>query len=268
MKKAPKIILIAVGVLVVLLVVAVGIALASLDAIVKAGVEQGGSRALKVQVKLDSARISILGGSADLQGFSVANPPPFKTPCAVNFGAIHARVALGSLRKDVVVVPEVTIRQPEISIEGDLQEGSNLQRLIKNLDETIAGAGPPGEKPPGKLAPAEPKAGKKFRIDRLVIEKAKVSLGATFLGGKATSVALERIELKDLGNDGNGISMAQVIRKVLSAILVEASSQATGSASSALKELTSRSGLTGTVGEGIKQTGKGLIEGVKGIFKK
>ena len=268
MKKPVKIALIGLAVLVVLAVAALGVVLLSLDAIAKKGVESGGSYALKVPVRLDSVRISILGGSAELKGFSVANPPPFKTPYAVKFGAIHARVDPGSLRKDVVVVPEVTIRQPEISIEGDLKEGSNLQRLIKNLDETIAAAGPPGEKPPGKLAPAEPKAGKKFRIDRLVIEKAKVSLGATFLGGKATSVALERIELKDLGNDGNGISMAQVIRKVLSAILVEASSQATGSASSALKELTSRSGLTGTVGEGIKQTGKGLIEGVKGIFKK
>jgi hypothetical protein len=261
MKKPLKIVLISLGALVVLVVVAGVVALLALDSIVKAGTEKGGSYALKVPVKLDSAHISLLGGTANLKGFSVDNPAGYDQKSkALRFGEIFASVEPGSVTKDTIVIREVTIRGPEVYIEGNFKDGSNIQKLLKNLDETI-GAGGPSAKKEGP--------GKKLRIGRILIEDAKVSLGATFLGGQAGSVTLPKIEIKDIGSGPDGSATpAEVAKKVLGAILTEAA-KATGQVGDAMRQLGDQAGgaLKG-VGSGLKETGKGVLDGVKGIFKK
>jgi hypothetical protein len=68
MGKPVKTALGAVLVLIVGLVAADGVAVLFLDAGVKSAVETGGSYALKVPMKLDSASVSLVGGKASLKG--------------------------------------------------------------------------------------------------------------------------------------------------------------------------------------------------------
>ncbi|HOX05595.1 MAG TPA: AsmA family protein [Planctomycetota bacterium] len=268
MKKAPKVILISLAVVVVLVLVVVGIVILSLNSIVKTGAEKGGTYALKVPVRLDSANISLFGGSAELKGFSVDNPPGYdQNKKAIRFGEVRASVRPGSLSEEVIEIPEVVIRQPEISVEGDLKDGSNIQKLLKNLEETV-GSGGAGKPPADKPAPGgkDEGPGKKLRIGRILIEDAKVSLGATFLGGEAGSATLPKIELKDIGTGPGGATPAEVASKVLNAILLE-SSKASGKVGDAMKKFNDQAGVLKGLGNDVKETGKGLLDGVKGIFK-
>ena len=57
-----------------------------LDSIVRSSVEKVGPIVTKVSVKLDSAKISLFGGSGELKGLVVGNPEGFKTPEAIKVG--------------------------------------------------------------------------------------------------------------------------------------------------------------------------------------
>ena len=64
--------------LVVLLVVALVFIAHNMGRIVKVGVERGGSLVLGVSTSLDSASVSLLGGTAGLDGLTLGSPEGFK----------------------------------------------------------------------------------------------------------------------------------------------------------------------------------------------
>ena len=82
MKKLLKILI----VLVVLLLVGVFIASFFIGDIIKKGVETVGPQVTKVDVKLDGASLSFLGGSGSIKGLVVGNPPGYKSPTAIKVG--------------------------------------------------------------------------------------------------------------------------------------------------------------------------------------
>src|SRR5213593_604000 len=101
MKKIVIRILLALVILLVLAVVAVGLLL---DGAVKRGVETGGPLRTKVAVKLDSVSLSILSGSGKMKGLVVGNPEGFKTPNAIQVGTASVSVSPSSVFSDKIVV--------------------------------------------------------------------------------------------------------------------------------------------------------------------
>ena len=80
-------------VLLVLVVIAVILLVLNLGKVVKIGVEKGGSLVLDVPVTLDDASVSILKGSAGLDGLKLGSPEGFKAPEMFALG--HARLTNG-----------------------------------------------------------------------------------------------------------------------------------------------------------------------------
>ena len=76
--------------------------------IVVDAVEREGSKLVKVPVKLDSADIKILEGSARLLGLQVANPSGYNTPYALNTDEIGVIVDLDAYLKNqkLIKIPE------------------------------------------------------------------------------------------------------------------------------------------------------------------
>ena len=95
-----KLIIIALGVVLVIVVAVVALLL-SLDAGVKKAVEGGGSYALKVPVTLEKASVSITGGKASLRGLTIKNPEGFNTARAVHLGEAAVEIKLGSVTSEV-----------------------------------------------------------------------------------------------------------------------------------------------------------------------
>jgi len=227
MKKFLKIALISVAVLVLLVVVGVVLVVANLGSIVKQGVERGGSYALKVPVKLDSAKISIFKGRASLLGFSVANPAGYSNNPALGFGEITAEIKPSTINKNPVEIPEIVVRRPEISIEGDLGGDTNVTRLQKNLEETLgtsggkagAPAGKPAEKTAEKPAEKADEAGpaKRLKLDHILLENPKVTLAAKLLGHtQQKTIELGKLEIKDLAKEfPEGMTPAELGKRVL-----------------------------------------------------
>src|SRR2546430_2082357 len=148
MKKLLLRVLIAVVVLVLLGVLAVHF---FLDGAIKRGVETVGTRMAKVEVKLDSASLSLLSGSGTIKGLVVGNPEGFKSPSAIKVGASSVALKSGSLFSSKVIINSIQVQAPEITYETDLR-GNNLSKILANLQSPEGGATnqPARETKPGK----------------------------------------------------------------------------------------------------------------------
>jgi uncharacterized protein involved in outer membrane biogenesis len=247
MKKLLVRIALALLILLVLAVVAVGL---FLDAGVKRGIETVGPMLTKVSIKLDSVNLHVLSGSGTIKGLLVGNPEGYKTPTAIQVGTASLALSPGSVLSDKVVIKSINVQAPEITYETNLKE-SNLSKILDNLQEATGGgtteAQPKGEaKKPAE--PKEAKAGKKLQVDDFLISGAKLHISLTVLGGKSATVPLKDIHLTGLGQGPDGITAGEVIKKALQAIQQQAA-EAAGS-------------LAADIGKGAADLTKGAAKGV------
>ena len=246
MKRIIRILLALVVVLVLLGVAAIFF----IGTIVKTGVEKVGPRVTKVPVTLDGARISLFNGKGELKGFVIGNPPGYKTAEAIKMGSIAISLEPRSVLADKVVIRSIKMVGPEITYETDLK-GSNLGKILEN----VGGSAEQDEKAPTEK---EQTTKTKLQVDDILITGGKVHVAASMLG--STTVALPEIHLTKLGEGPDGITPAELSKKVLSAVL-DATTKAVVANAGKLPEAGKALG-TGAADQ-LKKAGSG----VKDLFK-
>lgn len=254
MKKVKKIVWGVIIVLVVLIIAVIIVASAFLGPIVKKGVEAVGPQITKVSIKLDAVHLSLLTGSASVEGLVVGNPEGYKTPQAISAKKIAISVNPLSVLSDKIVLRSVHMESPEITFEGGLG-GNNLSKILDNVNASARATAQTGAVSTNATAQAKPS--KKFELDDLLITGAKVHASLTDLGGKEITIPLPPIHLTNLGTNKNGITAADLTRSILDAI-VTATVRAVGNAGTHI----------GKNAESlIKNTGKGAGAEVSNITK-
>jgi hypothetical protein len=206
-------------VLLAVLVIAVVGALLYIDRLLVAGVERGGTHALGVETELRSVRLGLVSGKLGLSGLTVANPEGFETPHFLSLDHGNASVRLRSLTEDTVVIPLVTLRGLELSLErakGRTNYGVILGNLKKLEKEPSGGRRPPAEE---DQATDESKG---FVIQELVLEDVTARARLVPGGGKAREyeVKVPEVKLRDIGSDSEtGLSLAQLANVLTKAVL-------------------------------------------------
>lgn len=260
-----KKLLIVAGALVIVLIVAVVIVGMSLGKIVKAGVETVGPTITKTEMKLDSASLSLLGGSGTLKGFTLGNPEGYKTPSAIKAGAVSVGVRPRSVFSDKVHVTHVRVEGPEITFEGTIGTANNLSKILENV-QAATGGDQPTEKPAGKSEGAS----KKLQVDEFTITGAKVNVSMTMFGGKAVTVPLPEIKLTELGTGPDGITAGELTKKVLSSVTAEtlkAAEKAVKDFGKNAADMVTKT-ATDALNKGATQTLDKVTRGVGDLFKK
>jgi hypothetical protein len=107
-----------------------------------------------------------------------------------------------------------------VTFETDLTH-NNLSKILANLNETTGSGKEPTQTQGGKPS-------KNLQVDDFLITGGKIHVSVTALGGKSATVALPEIHLKDLGKDPQGITPAELSKKVLQAIESSAAQAAAG----------------------------------------
>ena len=238
------------GIAVVVLLVIAGGAwwlYSSLDSVVASAIRKYGPQITGVSVKLSSVKIVPADGTASLRGLVVGNPKDFKTDHALSLGEISMKLDIGSLAKDVVLIKEISVIKPDITYEYALG-GSNLDAIKRNVDRYTA------ENLGGKSEPKGKGSGKKFIIENLYVKDGKANVSADILKGKATSVTLPDLHLRDIGKKSNGATAGEATKQVLGAITQN------------VAKSTSSLNLGGTV-ESVKKSAESVGEQVKGLLK-
>ena len=237
--------------LLLLLVVLAVVGFFFIGTIIKTGVEKVGPRVAKVPVKLDSATLSLLNGNGALKGFVLGNPEGYKTPEAIKVGTIAVSVEPGSVFKEKKHIRSIKVEGAEITYETDLK-GSNLGKILDN----VGGSAEQDKKAPTKK---EQTSKTKLQVDEFVITGAKVHVNASMLG--SGTVPLPEIRLSNLGDGPDGITPAELSKKVLTAVLNETTKAVAANA--------------GKLGEAGKALGTGAVDqlkkggsGIGDLFKK
>jgi hypothetical protein len=195
-----------------------------LDGTIKTSVETYGPKFTKVDVKLDSVNLSLLSGGCSMKGFLLGNPEGFKSKSAIQVGNTSIAVQPASLLSDKIVVRTINMQAPEITFETGLNvKENNLSKILANLDETT---GSSGEKPAAQPSDKGGQGGKKLQVDEFIINGAKLHVVVTALGGKAVTLSMPEISVKDLGKGPDGITAAELTKVVLQAVEKQAAQQA------------------------------------------
>jgi uncharacterized protein involved in outer membrane biogenesis len=254
----------AIVVVVLLIVTAIAGAL-YLDSIVKKGVETVGPQITKTEMKLAGVGLSVFSGSGELKGFVLGNPEGFnKAASAMTVGHIKVGVAPMSVLGDKVHVKRIHVIEPEIFFEatGFNVRANNLSKILENVQGV---AGTTGSTPAEKPAPAEPAASKKLQVDDFLLSNAKVKVTSTSLAGKAVTVGIPDIHFTNLGTGPDGITAAELTKKVLDELVptvIAAAQNALGDLSKGATEL-----LKGT-GENASNAVNKATKSVTDLFKK
>lgn len=255
-----KKILLKVGIgLVILIILGVLAVSLFLDSAVKRGIETFGPRMTKVSVKLDNVSLSMLSGSGTIKGLSVGNPEGYKTPQAISVGSATLALQPGSLLGDKLVIHKIEVLAPEITFEGGFG-GNNLSRILANVDEFTASG--------GTNAPAkgeEKGAARKIQVDDFLIRDAKLNVSITGMGGKSIPVIIPEIHLSELGTGPDGITVAELTKRVLKAVEQKAMEAANAAVSDITKNAT---GLTKDLGKSAGGSVSNITKGLGDLFKK
>jgi hypothetical protein len=215
MKKAKMAFWSIVIILVVLVIAGVTVASAFLGPVVKEGIDTFGPRITKVPVGVEGVHLSLLTGSASVKGLVVGNPEGYQSPQAISAGMIAVGVNPISVLSDKIVLRSIRLESPEITFEGSLR-GNNLSQILDNVSGSAQTAAQTG----GAVSTGTNAApSKKYEVDDLLITGAKVHVILTDLGGKEMTLPLPPIHLTDLGKNKNGITVADLSRSVLNAIV-------------------------------------------------
>lgn len=219
----------------------------SLDSLVASAIRKYGPEITGVSVRLSSVKIVPADGTAALRGLVVGNPKGFKTEHALSLGEISMKLDIGSLTKDVILIREISIINPDVTYEYG-SSGSNLEAIQRNVDRYVA------ENLGGKSESAGKGPGKKLIIEHVYIKNGKTNVSAEILKGKAMSVPLPDLHLRDIGKKSNGATAGEAAKQVLGAI-----------AQSATKSVGSLN--LGGAADIIKK-GSGIpTDRIKGLFK-
>jgi uncharacterized protein involved in outer membrane biogenesis len=228
-----KKIIVRIGIVIALVVVvALVVVFFSLNSIVKKGVETVGPQLTKVEVRLGAVNLSPFSGSGQLTKLFVGNPEGFKAPSAMQLGDIKVGVKVGSVLSDTIIVDEINIQAPEITLEGTLS-GNNLSKILDNLNSASA-----NDPKPKADAPAGQKKAKKFIVKDLVINGARVNVDVSGFGQSLkTGVPIPQIHLTNIGTAEGGVSAAELSKQILQPILIGATKAATEAFAGLAKDL-------------------------------
>jgi hypothetical protein len=247
-------------VLIVIGVVAVGF---SLDKIVKTGIETVGPKITQTKLTVDSVNLSLLGGSAGINGLVVGNPDGFKTAQAISVGKAAVSIVPRSIMADKIIIHSVEVHAAEITFEGNPFGANNLKKILDNVNE-MAGANA-SAKPETNAAGKSTGASKKLQVDDFLIAGAKVRAAVTGIPGvevKEITVTIPDIHFSNLGQGPEGITAAELTRKVLQQVSTETIKVVADSAKNLL------GGAANTILSGVTNNGqKAVTEGVDKLKK-
>ena len=187
----------------------------SLNFLVKKAVNTVGPRIMKVDVRLATADISPLSGSGSLLHLQIGNPEGYKDPYSLLFGGIQVKTQRDSLFANPVIVNEITIRNPEINIEGT-PFSNNLTKILSNLKSSSKNS----ETAENNASPSDTKKSKKVIVKEILITGAKlhVHLSAANQSLDRTLV-LPDIAIHNVGSDGEGVTMTELSSQILTPLL-------------------------------------------------
>lgn len=173
-----------------------------LDSVLESRIEKAATLAMGTRVEVGGVSTDIRGGALKIDRITVANPPGFENPHAVQFTGVEAAVDY-----DTLEIKRVIIDNPEFVIE-ERDGRTNFGEMLEEIEQNA----PPGEPESG---PEPEIVIRHFRINqtRAAVESHSFD--------RYTDVGVEAIELNNLRG-----TPSQLAKEIAREVIGELSSEA------------------------------------------
>jgi uncharacterized protein involved in outer membrane biogenesis len=195
---------------VVLVVIGLVVLYFNLNRIIRSTVVTQSQKQLQVDTSLDSAHLSLLGGTLSLNDFALGSPQGFSAPQMFSMGKAAVDVQYGELSKNPIHIRQVSLSKPVLTIE---QAGGKLN--FKALMD--------------QLPPSDPNAQKSQMsviIDQLTIDSPQVVIRPGVPGmAQEITLPLPTIDVKNIGSGAgnqNGAALKDVVMTVVNQMAASA----------------------------------------------
>jgi len=203
-----KKLLIAVGVLVLLVVVAVLVVASQAGLLIKDGVESYGPEITGTSVTLSGVDVSLLSGNASINNLVIGNPKGFKSSEAFRVGKVSVKLDVGSLFSEQIRIGKILIDGAELTYE-QRNKTSNIDALKRNVERNTGSSSGGSEAGDGSASDVQ------LVIDDFYINGTQVNASVAVLGKEEQrSVTIPDLHLKDLGKGGDS-SVAGIVDEVV-----------------------------------------------------
>jgi len=185
--------------------------LTNLDSLVEAAIEKYGSEVTQTAVLVDSVKINLADGAAGINGLTVANPSGFVMPYAFSLGEIRAGIDLQSLQEEPYTINDITVLAPQVFVEINEDNKTNLNALKKNLT-----AGSPATTQDGNTqVPAEGDAKEpRLIIRRVTFSDGNIQAKVAALQNKEYQLKLPELDMTNLGGS-KGATASELASEIL-----------------------------------------------------
>ncbi len=196
-----------------LIVIAVLVIALMPNIIIKKAINNFGSELFQTNVNVESVDLSFTSGSLVLKGLTIANPKGYNEKNALTIDNISVLLDVWSIFSDKVVINEVIISEPIITVEVKLAS-NNLNDLKNKYGQKFNAPNDNSE------VSQEKKTGKKVVIDRLSISNAKIiTATSVIMNFKDNAISIPNITMTDIGKqnavNGDGLTFAEAITDIL-----------------------------------------------------
>lgn len=209
-------------VLVIIIAIAGGVyyVLNNLDNLVKVAIETHGSEATQTAVRVAQVKIDLGSGAAAISGLTVANSKGFIMPLAFSLGEVRAGIDLQSLQEEPYIIDEITILAPQVFVEINKDNKTNLNELKKNLMRGVSAAKPEDKLEADKNATAEPR----LIIRKVIFADGTINARVAALDNKEYTLKLPAINMRNLGGS-KGATPSELTREILNRVTDRASEE-------------------------------------------
>ncbi|CAN5233118.1 hypothetical protein BH23BAC3_BH23BAC3_06900 [soil metagenome] len=169
----------------------------TLDSIVKSNIEEIGTEMTGTRVTVESVSISPFSGRGTISGFRVANPEGFAQDYAVEMDEFSIELDIWTLFSDEIIIRDITILAPFIYVEQQLPE-NNIQTILQNINRMDSFEASDSE----------------MIVEHFLLQNGTVDLYTEVGGERSARVAIETIELHDLGRGGGQQAVEDIVQRI------------------------------------------------------
>lgn len=191
----------------------------NLDALVEAAIEKYGSEATQTSVLVDSVKINLTDGAAGINGLTVGNPAGYDFKNAFSLGEIRAGIDLQSLQEEPYIINEITVLAPQVFVEINEDNKTNLNELKNNLTEGSTGkAQDKKSQAPAERSAKEPR----LIIRRITFADGTIQAKVAALQNKEYELKLPGLDMTNLGGS-KGATATELASEILKRLTDRAS---------------------------------------------
>ena len=200
-------------VLIITIAISAGVyyVLTNLDSLVEAAIEKYGSEATQTSVLVDSVKINLADGAAGINGLTIANPGGYDQPYAFSLGEVRAGIDLQSLQEEPYIINEITVLAPQVFVEINESNKTNLNDLKNNLASGSTAVAQ--DKKPQAATDGSTKE-PRLIIRRVTFADGSIQARVAALDNKELQVKLPGLDMTNLGGS-KGATATELASEIL-----------------------------------------------------